>query len=90
MVGSSSTPPPTGPASPQGTPQPHEKSEGKGYKAKPMHFLGMNFDSKEAGQLWKVICQQVSAAIQKENDRAMKALKKLGKSSDPDQADSDD
>lgn len=87
MVGSSSTPPPGGPTPPQGTPSSEHQG---GYKAKPFKMMGMSFDSKEAGQLWQAICQQLNAAIQHENDRAIKALKKLGKSTDPDQADSDD
>ncbi len=48
--------------------------------AKPMTFLGMHFNAKEAGQLWNSIIQQVNSQIQHEQKRALKAIRKLKKS----------
>lgn len=67
------------PASQPGLPKDMPKYE-KMY-AKPMTFLGMHFNAKEAAQLWNVIIQQVSSQIRKEQAKALKALRKLKKSS---------
>lgn len=48
--------------------------------AKPMTFLGMHFTAEESKKLWYAIMQQVSATIQKEQKRALKAIRKLRKS----------
>lgn len=52
--------------------------------AKPMHWLGMDFTAEQAKQLWTIISQSISTQIQKEQQRAIKALRKL-RSDDPDQ-----
>lgn len=49
--------------------------------AKPMTFLGMHFTGPEAEKLWGAIMQQINSSIQHEQARAMKALRKLKKSS---------
>ena len=49
--------------------------------AKPMTFLGMHFTGPEAEKLWSVMMRQLSAQIQKEQARTLKALRKLRKSS---------
>lgn len=48
---------------------------------KPMTFLGMHFTGPEAEKLWDAIIQQINTSIQHEQARALKALKKLRKSS---------
>lgn len=52
--------------------------------AKPMTFLGMHFTGPEAEKLWNVITKQVCSAIQKQQARALKALRKLRKSDSSD------
>lgn len=54
--------------------------------AKPMHWLGMDFTAEQAKQLWNIISQSISTQIQKEQQKAIKALRKL-RSDDPDQND---
>lgn len=49
--------------------------------AKPMTFLGMHFTGPEAEKLWNTIIQQINTQIQHEQARALKALRKLRKSS---------
>jgi hypothetical protein len=49
--------------------------------AKPMTFLGMHFTGPEAEKLWDAIIQQINTQIQHEQARALKALRKLKKSS---------
>lgn len=48
--------------------------------AQPMTFLGMHFTAEESKKLWYAIMQQVSATIQQEQKRALKAIRKLRKS----------
>lgn len=72
-----------------GTPPPadvtaHKKGPPPQYgkdTAKPMTFLGMHFTGPEAEKLWNTICQQINNQLQHEQARAMKALRKLKKSS---------
>ena len=52
--------------------------------AKPMTFLGMHFTAKEAGELWNAIIQQVNAQIRRDEEKALKALRKLKKDSTED------
>ena len=52
--------------------------------AKPLTFLGMHFTGPEAEKLWDSILQQVNSQIQREQARALKALKKLKKSTSGD------
>ncbi|HSX14254.1 MAG TPA: hypothetical protein VLE96_07555 [Chlamydiales bacterium] len=49
--------------------------------AKPLTFLGMKFTGPEAEKLWNTILQQVNSQIQHEQARALKAMRKLRKSS---------
>lgn len=49
--------------------------------AKPLNFLGMHFTGPEAEKLWDAIIQQINTQIQHEQARALKALRKLRKSS---------
>ncbi len=58
----------------------HFESQYQKIVAKPMTFLGMHFNAKEAGQLWNAIIQQVNSQIQHEQKRALKAIRKLRKS----------
>lgn len=77
MVNTPSTPPPTGPSNPQGAQHVDDKIQvpGKGFEAKPMTFLGMHFDSKEATKLWQVIIQSVNREIEKDKEKAIKAIR---------------
>lgn len=72
-----STPPPTD-ATPQKKGPPPKYGE---MTAKPMTFLGMHFTGPEAEKLWETIMQQISTQIQHEQARALKAMRKLKKSS---------
>jgi hypothetical protein len=78
MVHTPPTPPPTGPGSPQGphaeAPRPAKKG---GFHYKPMTFLGMHFNSDQATKLWQAVIQMLNSAIQKDKERAVKALRKL-------------
>lgn len=68
---------------PETTPKEHKgppPAYGK-MTAKPMTFLGMHFTGPEAEKLWDAIIQQINASIQHEQARALKALRKLRKSS---------
>ncbi len=49
--------------------------------AKPLTFLGMHFTGPEAEKLWDAIIQQINSQIQHEQARALKAIRKLRKSS---------
>lgn len=73
---------------PQGPKPEHAHKEQKGpppqygaISAKPMTFLGMHFTGPEAEKLWNAIIQQINSQIQREQARALKALRKLKKSS---------
>lgn len=63
---------------------PHTKGENP--FEKPMTFLGMQFTGPEAQKLWNIIIQNINNAIQKAQDRAMKALEKLKKSETGDES----
>ena len=54
-----------------------------------MTFLGMYFDADQAKKLWNVIIQSINNQIQKDNDRALKAIKKLKKTEQGEDADDD-
>lgn len=45
--------------------------------AKPMTFLGMHFDKEQAQKLWNILTQNICNAINKDKDRAIKAIRKL-------------
>lgn len=81
MVNTPSTPPPTGPIIPQGAQHPEDKSltSAKGFEAKPMTFLGMYFDSKEATKLWQGIIKTIGDEIERDKQKAIKAIKEFGK-----------
>ncbi len=61
----------------------------KTWNPKPLNWMGMSFNSEQTKQLWSVISQTIAQAIQKDRDRAVAAIKKLGKSTDPDNQDDD-
>jgi hypothetical protein len=71
----------------QPTPQPpvdpthQEKGPPPQYKGtdKPITWLHMHFTGPEAEKLWNSIIQQVNTSIQKDQARALKALRKLRK-----------
>lgn len=73
-------PPPPGPAGDAGKPKGPPPAYGS-MTAKPMTFLGMHFTGPEAEKLWTVMIRQISSQIQKEQAKAIKALRKLRKSS---------
>ena len=87
---------PKNPIPPLGSPQPppdhahvqkkHDKLESEygSVSAKPITFLGMHFTAEEASKLWDAIIQQVNSQIRKDEQRALKALKKLKKESTED------
>jgi hypothetical protein len=78
--------PPTN-SGPQGSQAPKDfQGEHKGWEAKPMRWLGMEFNATQAKQLWNIISQNVSNEIKKLQDKAVKAIKKLN----PENGDSDD
>lgn len=70
---------PTGAHKAKGPPPQYGKAT-----AKPMTFLGMHFTGPEAEKLWDVMIRQIGAQIQKEQARALKALRKLRKDSGAD------
>ena len=74
---------PTGPIPSQNPTPASSKAPSSVYgagTAKPMTFLGMHFTAEESKKLWYAIMQQVSATIQREQKRALKAIRKLRKS----------
>ena len=71
---------PPGPAGEAGKPKGPPPLYGK-MTAKPMTFLGMHFTGPEAEKLWTIMMRQISAQIQKEQAKALKALRKLRDSS---------
>lgn len=73
---------PAAPAAQGSTPRP----KGENFFARPMTFLGMKFTGPEAQKLWNIIIQNINSAIQKAQDRAMKALQKLKKSETGDES----
>lgn len=93
MVNSSSgATPPTGPSGPHANQGAEEAKKESGASkgdlfAKPMTFLGMYFTAPEAKKLWNVIIQQINAQIKKDQDRALKAIRKLRKSETGDDSD---
>ena len=79
---------PSGPHEPQGPTKPETPHHSAGgFKVKPMTFLGMHFDADQSKKFWGIIIQSVNGQIQKDKDKALKALKKLGAEGD---SDSDD
>ncbi len=77
--------PPTPPQNPDATHSHAKKKEpppqyGK-ITEKPMTFLGMHFTGPEAEKFWDALVQQINSQIQREQARALKALRKLRKSS---------
>jgi hypothetical protein len=73
------------PHQPQGSDAPAKKGAYAGYRhgqitAKPLNWLGMHFTAPEAQKLWTAIMQQLNTQIKHDQDRAIKAIKKLRKS----------
>jgi hypothetical protein len=60
-----------------GSTPPQDKKQPSGWEAKPMHWLGMEFTGQQAKQMWNIISQNVGNEIKKEQDRMVKAMKKL-------------
>jgi hypothetical protein len=81
-MGNIPTTPPTGggPPNVQG-PQPDSGTPvpGQGFKAKPLHWLGMEFSSEEAAKLWQNVIQLVNQEIEKDKQKAVKAIRDFGK-----------
>ncbi len=65
------------PSTQPATPAQPTSSSGSGWNPQPMTWMGMSFNSKEVKQLWNVISQNIAQQIQAENQKALKALKKL-------------
>jgi len=85
MVEKSHGPPPPGPKGP--SPSDHKPhTPGEGFRPKPMTFLGMHFNSKQAEKLWQIIIQNVGREIDKLKAKSLKAIRRMG----PDGADKDD
>ena len=84
MVNSPTSPPPINPNAPQGSPQTGDDSKvpAAGFKTKPMHWLGMDFTAEQSAKLWQSIIQSVNSEIQKDKDKSIKAMKKIGNDSD--------
>jgi hypothetical protein len=78
--------PPVNSPTPPNAPKPFGEKESSGWNPKPLHWLGMTFDSKQTKMLWNMISQNIGNQIKKEQDRAVKAIKKLN----PENGDSDD
>ena len=57
--------------------------------ARPMTFLGMQFTGDQAQKLWNILIQTLNSAIQRAQERAMKALAKLKKSETGDESSDD-
>ena len=47
-----------------------------------MHFLGMYFNSEDAAKLWQSVIQTVNREIEKDKQKAIKAIRNFGKDSD--------
>jgi hypothetical protein len=84
MVNMPSSPPPINPNAPQGPQQPEDNAQvpGKGFKAKPLEFLGMYFNSEEATKLWQSVIQLVNREIEKDKAKSIKAIKNFSKDQD--------
>lgn len=82
MVGGLSSTPPTGGApSPDGN-DPLKGDSNKNFEQKPMKWLGMQFDSKEATQLWKVIIQSLNSEIEKDKEKTKEAFDDMNQAMD--------
>ena len=73
----------SGPSNPEGSPQKPKAPPPEYGKVtdRPMTLLGMKFTGPEAEKFWNVLMQQINSQIQHEQARALKALRKLRKSS---------
>ena len=80
----STPPPPVNPNAPHSPQRPddHGQVPGRGFKAKPMHFLGMDFNSEEAGKLWQTVIQSLNQEISKDKQKAIKAIQEFNKDSE--------
>ncbi len=79
--------PPHGPTASHKTPPKSDfKAPSSEHEKGGMSWLGMTFSAQEAKQLWNIISQSISTQIKKDQDRAIKALKKLN----PDNPQDDD
>lgn len=82
----SNKPPVNPPSAPKTPPAFGETKEHGVWNPKPLHWLGMTFDSKQTKMLWNMISQNIGNQIKKDQDNAVKALKKLN----PENSDDDD
>lgn len=84
MVDSAKPPHPvSGPSNPEGPSHIKPKGPPPAYgevTAQPMTLLGMKFTGPEAEKFWEALMQQINSQIQHEQARALKALRKLRKS----------
>lgn len=73
--------PPVNPNAPQGPQQPDDNIQvpGKGFTAKPMHWLGMDFNSDEATKLWQTVIQMVNREIERDKQKALKTIRDFDK-----------
>lgn len=82
------TPPPAQPDSPKAAAVKAKVAhlpKGGNIEAKPLKFLGMQFDEEETKKFWNIIIQMVNSQIQKDKAKGVKAIKNFGKSpGDPD------
>jgi hypothetical protein len=81
---------PTGPTDPSQVSNQADQAQGAHHKkapaefgsvtGKPMDYLGMHFTGPEAAKLWDIIMQQLNTQVRHEQERMLKALRKLRKS----------
>jgi hypothetical protein len=67
---------------PSVTPSPAEPSQPSmtgSFQFQPMTFLGMSFDADQTKKLWDCILKKVSDQINKDNEKAKKAIRNFGK-----------
>ena len=74
-----SAPAPQGPGSAGKTSGQPSYHKGK-IAAKEMTWLGMHFTAPEAEKLWTAIMQQINTQIKHDQEKALKAIRKLRKS----------
>lgn len=80
----SSQPPGSNPTQGADSKGPNVSYKGGQIQAKPLDWLGMHFTGEEAQKLWNIIIQTVSSQINKDKEKAIKAIKKLRADNDND------
>jgi hypothetical protein len=67
---------------------PGEKSKSPAdWNPKPMTWLGMHFDVDQTKKLWNIISQNIGDQINREKQRALKAIRRLRKLNDTNPSD---